>query len=229
MLLKLISETIKTWKIQIISMNILVWTTKRVITNTLLVLAASIVIIVITLISQNILINLAGTETGKGTDVFKVIVSIFGVDKSKGDLVAIVTVNNGEASRVKFLDSEAPYVVPLNASEGETGGHLVEYVATFPNVVVNTGAEYKVCVLTVKDLELLCKTGQNSPAARPEFIDISLDEASASTRSGTEDLGMDEQTEDLEEQIGEEISNEDNNNNNNNNEDEDENEDGPSY
>src|SRR5215211_3651287 len=149
-------------------------------------------------------------ETGKGEDIFKVIMTIFEVDKSKGDLVAIVTVNNGEASRVKFLDSEAPYVVPLNASEGETGGHLVEYVATFPNVVVNTGAEYKVCVLTVKDLELLCKTGQNSPAARPEFIDIRLDEVITSTTSETEDLRIDEQIENLEEQIGGgEINNED--------------------
>ena len=155
-------------------MNILAWTTKRVTTNTLLVLAA-IVIIEITLVSQSILINLAGAETGKGTDIFKVIVSIFGVDESKGDVVAIVTVNNEEASRVKFLEADAPYVIPLNASEGETGSHLVEYIATFPNIVVNSGAEYKVCVLTVKDLELLCKTGQNSPANRPEFIDISLD------------------------------------------------------
>jgi len=199
MLLKLISETIKTWKIQIISMNILVWTTKRVITNTLLVLAASIVIIVITLISQNILINLAGAETGKGTDVFKVIVSIFGIDKSKGDVVAIVTVNNGEASRVKFLESDAPYVVPLNTSEGETGGHLVEYVATFPNVVVNAGAEYNACIMTTKDLELICKTGHNSPASRPEFIDINLDEA---ILSGTEQAG------DIEEEMGTVTNNE---------------------
>jgi hypothetical protein len=124
-------------------MNILAWTTKTVITNILLVLAALIVIIVITAASQNILINMANAETGKGTDVFKVIVSIFGIDKSKGDVVAILTVNNGEASRVKFLESDAPYVIPLNTSEGETGGHLVEYVATFPNVVVNTGASTK--------------------------------------------------------------------------------------
>ena len=54
-------------------------------------------------------------ETGKGEDVFKVIMTIFGVDKSKGDVVAIVTANNGEVSRVKFLDSEAPYVVPINS------------------------------------------------------------------------------------------------------------------
>jgi hypothetical protein len=32
--------------------------------------------------------------------------TIFGVDKSKGDVVAVVTVNNGEASKVRFLDSD---------------------------------------------------------------------------------------------------------------------------
>jgi hypothetical protein len=30
-------------------------------------------------------------ETGKGEDIFRVIMTIFGVDKSKGDVVAIVT------------------------------------------------------------------------------------------------------------------------------------------
>jgi hypothetical protein len=55
-------------------------------------------------------------ETGKGEDIFKVIMTIFEVDKSKGDVVAIVSVNNGEASKVKFLDSEAPYVVPINSN-----------------------------------------------------------------------------------------------------------------
>ena len=124
-------------------------------------------------------------ETGKGEDIFKVIMTIFGVDKSKGDVVAIVTANNGEASRVKFLDSEAPYVIPINSSVGGSGisggsgssgssSHLVEYVATFPNVTVNAGDEYKACVLTTKDLQLICSTGNNSPANRPEFVDISL-------------------------------------------------------
>lgn len=45
-------------------------------------------------------------ETGIGEDIFRVIMTIFGIDKSKGDVVAIVTTNSGEASRVKFLDSE---------------------------------------------------------------------------------------------------------------------------
>jgi hypothetical protein len=30
----------------------------------------------------------------------------------------------------------------------------------------------------MKDLELICKTGHNSPASRPEFLDLSLDAVS---------------------------------------------------
>jgi hypothetical protein len=129
-------------------------------------------------------------ETGKGEDVFKVIMTIFGVDKSKGDVVAIVTANNGEASRVKFLDSEAPYVVPINSrGGGGSSSHLVEYVATFPNVTVNAGDEYKACVVPVKDLELTCKTGHNSPAARPEFVDISLNATTSAAGETPEEEG----------------------------------------
>jgi hypothetical protein len=118
-------------------------------------------------------------ETGKGTDVFKVIMTIFGVDKSKGDVVGIVT-SNGVA-KVKLLDAEAPYVIPLNSSEA--GGNIIEYVATFPNVTVNIGDEYEACVLPINDLRLICTSGQNSPAARPEFVDISLNETSTTTLS----------------------------------------------
>lgn len=136
-------------------------------------------------------INQILAETGKGEDVFRVILTIYGVDKSKGDLVAILTTNNGEASRVKFLDSEAPYVVPLNSTAGES--HLVEYVATFPNVTVNAGDSYKACVLTTKNLDLICNTGLNSPASRPEFVDISLNATtSAATETSEEEGGGEE-------------------------------------
>ena len=132
-------------------------------------------------------INPILAETGKGEDIFRVIMTIFGVDRSKGDVIAIVTTNNGEASRVKFLDSEALYVVPLNVSEG--GGHLIEYVATFPNLTVNAGEEYKGCVLTTKDLNPICSTGQNSPASRPEFIDISLNATTTDTQQEATEEG----------------------------------------
>src|ERR671915_152093 len=122
------------------------------------------------------------TKKGKEEDVFRVIMTIFGVDRSKGDMVAIVTVNNGEASRVKFLDAEAPYVVSMaNPNTPGAEGGLIEYIATFPNVTVNTGAEYKVCVLPLRNLDsgsMICNTGHNSPAARPEFVDVSLNATS---------------------------------------------------
>jgi hypothetical protein len=148
-----------------------------------------------------ITVSSAQAETGKGEDIFRVITTIFGVHTSKGDMVAIVTVNNGEASRVKFLDAEAPYVVSMaNPNTPGAEGGLIEYVATFPNVTVNTGAEYKVCVLPLRNLDsdsMTCTTGHNSPAARPEFIDISLnatdevDQAIQQEENGGED-GTDE-------------------------------------
>ncbi|HEU4823142.1 MAG TPA: hypothetical protein VFS97_06935, partial [Nitrososphaeraceae archaeon] len=121
-------------------------------------------------------------ETGKGDDIFKVILTVFGADKSKGDIVAIVTINNGEASRVKFLDTDKvlattssnPSTLPASTTNLAAGEGIIEYVATFPNVTVNAGDEYKVCALPVKTLELICTTGNNSPAHRPEFVDLSL-------------------------------------------------------
>jgi hypothetical protein len=124
--------------------------------------------------------NPVQAETGKGKDIFKVILTIFGVDKSRGDVVAIVAVNNGEASKVKFLEINA-FLAPSNLTtlspstiNPAAGSDIIEYVATFPNVTVDAGEEYKACVLPVKDLELTCKIGNNSPASRPEFVDLPL-------------------------------------------------------
>ena len=130
-------------------------------------------------------------ETGKGEDIFRLILTIFGADKSKGDVVAIVTANNGETSKLKFLETDALLTSSnLNSSTPSTtnpvSGGIIEYVATFPNVTVNTGAEYKACVMTTKSLELTCTTGNNSPAARPEFVDISLNATRPTEESITE-------------------------------------------
>ena len=105
--------------------------------------------------------------------------TIFGADKSKGDVVAIVTVNNGEASRVRFLDSDTA-----------AGGGIIEYVATFPNVTVNAGGQYDACVLPVKTLEPICTSGNNSPAARPEFVDLSLNATTRPENGLPEDVGV---------------------------------------
>lgn len=172
-------------------MNISPWNTKRPYTEFCTIFA-----VMITISSQYILINSADAETGEGADIFRVIMTVFGVENTKGDVIAVVTVNNGEASKVKFLETEAFKPVSANLSSltitpnPNSNAGILEYVATFPNVTVNTGTEYKACVVTTKDLELLCKTGHNSPALRPEFVDINLDDITA---VGTERLETEEQ------------------------------------
>ena len=93
----------------------------------------------------------AHTESGNGKDVFKVIMTVFGADKSKGDIVSIVTVNGGEASRIKFLD--------VDTTLGSNKRGIIEYFATFPNVTVSTADQYRACVLPLKTLEPICTTG----------------------------------------------------------------------
>jgi hypothetical protein len=140
----------------------------------------------------------AQAETGKGKDVFKVILTMFGANSSKGDIVAIVTVNNGEASKVKFLDTSTLQASSpdLNTSAPSTinpatESEIIEYVATFPNITVSAGQQYKACILPVKNLELICTTGSNSPANRPEFVDLNLN-----TTSETEQAVQQEEEED---------------------------------
>jgi hypothetical protein len=112
------------------------------------------------------------SETEKKKDIFKVIMTIQGLNHDSGDIITIVSVN--EESRVKLFDDSKTYIHSVNASDG-TGG-IIEYVATFPNMTVGVGEEYKVCALTIKDSNLICQTGNNSPALRPEFIDLYIQE-----------------------------------------------------
>jgi hypothetical protein len=116
------------------------------------------------------------TETDKKKDIFKVIMTVQGLDHNTGDIVTIVSVN-GE-SRVKLFDDSKTYINSVNANG--TGG-LVEYVATFPNTTVKNSDEYKVCALTIKDSNLICETGTNSPALRPEFKDLYIQEEKPTT------------------------------------------------
>ena len=115
-------------------------------------------------------------ETEKKKDIFKVIMTVQGLDHNTGDIVTIVSVN-GE-SRVKLFDDSMTYIHSIKADG--TGG-LIEYVATFPNMTVNSGDEYKVCALMVKNSSLICETGTNSPALRPEFKDLYLQEEKPTT------------------------------------------------
>jgi hypothetical protein len=135
--------------------------------------------------------NSVRAETGSGTDIFRVIVTILGADKANtGDVVALVTVN--DHSRVKLFnlgdnsttDDLFSGVDTSNSSSGsDNQNKIIEYVATFPNVTVNVGDEYKTCVLPLKTLKIMCVEGTNSPGKRPEVVDLSLNATTQSTES----------------------------------------------
>jgi hypothetical protein len=152
-------------------------TTRRI---TVLALSMFIVMAVSTLST----LSSVKAETGKGTDVFKVILSVFGIQPTTGDIVTIVSVN-GE-SKVKLFDTTN---IAVNSTQG---GGIQEFVATFPNVNVNVGDEYKACALLLKDLSpdnLICKTGLNSPAKRAEYVDLSLVDTGDKAASAETDDG----------------------------------------
>lgn len=102
-------------------------------------------------------------ETGQGKDVFKVIVTLFGITNSTKDTVTIVNVD--DQTKVKVFNAENP------ESEFED---KVSYTVTFPNLTVNDGDPYKVCTVSVGDFKLNCKEGNNSPLTRPEFVDVKV-------------------------------------------------------
>jgi hypothetical protein len=150
-------------------------TTKRI---TVFALALFMIIAVSTLSN----LSIVRAETGKGADIFKVILSIFDIQPTTGDIVAIVNVNGeSKVKQIKTADTS------VNATQS---GGIKEFVATFPLLNVNPGDEYKACVLLLKDLSkdsLICKTGMNSPAKRAEYIDLSLADTGAASSSA--DLG----------------------------------------
>jgi hypothetical protein len=148
---------------------------------TLAFLSASLLGFIATTVPITLPDLLAQTTNSLGTekkDIFKVIMTVQGLDHNTGDIVTIVAVN-GE-SRAKLFDDSKTYIHSINADG--TGG-IIEYVATFPNMTVNVGDEYKVCVLTIKDSSLICETGTNSPALRPEFKDLYLQEEKPASRA----------------------------------------------
>ena len=104
-------------------------------------------------------------ESGVGKDVFKVVVSLYGITNSTKDILTIVNV--ADETKVKLYSPENP------ANEGSD---KVYYVFTFPGVVVEDGDPYNVCTVGVDNFKLKCEHGNNSPLNRPEFVDINVSE-----------------------------------------------------
>jgi hypothetical protein len=115
-------------------------------------------------------------KTNKKQDIFKVLLTVDGINHNTGDIVTVVSVN-GE-SKSKLFDDTKTYLTSVNPADG-IGEGIIEYVATFPNITVNAGDEYTACALLVQASQLFCQTGNNSPALRPEIVDLHIQEQSA--------------------------------------------------
>jgi hypothetical protein len=109
-------------------------------------------------------------ETPTVKDTFKIIVTLFGIDRNIGDVITFVNVNNITQSKVYN---------PLKEKFLSTNGHngTSEVAFTFPNETINEGTKFTVCNMIVQELSIICQEGTNSPAARPEIVDLELDSA----------------------------------------------------
>ena len=113
--------------------------------------------------------NSGFAETEVGNGIFKVVVSIFGITKETGDIVAIVNVDGN--SRVKTFDLN-----PINPSTySSINGDVLKFAAIFPDVDVESGDIYKACVIKLNDMHHYCQERKNSSAKGSVFVDIVLD------------------------------------------------------
>ncbi len=98
-----------------------------------------------------------------GTDVFRVDVTVFGVNKNTGSILTFVKVDSVTSARY------------YNASKDDLkdGNGIVDSLISFPNTTVNTGANFTACNVVLKDINMFCKTGLNVNG-RIEFIQFVL-------------------------------------------------------
>lgn len=126
--------------------------------------------LIISVIFTNVgLFGIAKAESGVGNDVFKVMVSLFGISNSTKDVLTLVNVK--DQTKIKLFDAE-------NAEN--QGQDKVSYTMTFPGEEVPDSEPYTVCTMTVNDHKLECQKGNNSPLNRPEFVDINVGGGSSS-------------------------------------------------
>jgi hypothetical protein len=108
-------------------------------------------------------------ESGVGKNVFKVIVTLFGITNSTKDVLTLVNVE--DQTKIKLFNAEDPE---------NQGQDKVSYTMTFPGIEVQDNDPYTVCTMIVKNFKLECDKGNNSPLNRPEFVDINVGSGSTS-------------------------------------------------
>jgi hypothetical protein len=121
------------------------------------------------------LLGSSKAESGEGKDVFKVVVTLFGITNSTKDVLTLVNVQ--DQTKIKLFNAEDPV---------NQGQDKVSYTMTFPGIEVQDGDPYTVCTMTTDNFKLNCDKGNNSPLNRPEFVDINVGGSSTSKEKNKE-------------------------------------------
>jgi hypothetical protein len=132
----------------------------------LVIIIPLLLVVVIACISLCTPKNNSFAENGVGKEMFKVIVSIYGIKNNTGDITAIVTVDDHSNVKTFYLNKEINNLSDRN---------VLKFAAAFPNVTIKSGETYKACVVKLSDMQQYCHEGKNSSIKGPEFIGISLD------------------------------------------------------
>jgi len=133
--------------------------------------------LIISVVFTNVgLFGRAKAESGVGNDVFKVVVSLFGISNSTKDVLTLVNVK--DQTKIKLFNAEDPE---------NQGQDKVSYTITFPGEEVPDSEPYTVCTMTVIDHKLECQKGNNSPLNRPEFVDINVGGGSSSEENNEDE------------------------------------------
>jgi len=128
------------------------------------------------LVTNVSLFSRAKAESGVGKDVFKVVVTLFGITNSTKDVLTLVNVE--DQTKIKLLNAEDPE---------NQGQDKVSYTMTFPGIEVQDGDPYTVCTMSTDNFKLECNKGNNSPLNRPEFVDINVGSGSTSNEKNQDE------------------------------------------
>jgi glucose/arabinose dehydrogenase len=97
---------------------------------------------------------------------FTIAFSTAGVDNDTGDILNWVSANN--VTNV-LLSNASDVDLKDNRQDG-----FVETAVTLPNGTIHIGDEYKACTTVLKDNNLVCNTGFDSPPDRAEYSSVIL-------------------------------------------------------
>jgi hypothetical protein len=95
-----------------------------------------------------------------------VYLTIFGINSTTSDVLTFVKAHD-------IIKNSLFNATKLDMMDNKTDG-IAQTSFSFPNLALNAGEPFTVCILVLKDAKMICTTDFKTPSARPQFVDMSL-------------------------------------------------------